>query len=311
MSTESEEFHQGRKDAVPSGDERYTYTCLRCRQRQTEDIYMTFCGVEQCPRGFTVGPRTRKNYHLHVILSGRGTLEVRGERFQLHQNQAFLLKPGEEIRYQADQKAPWRYCWVAYNGKRAKSYLDAAGFPDGVNVRDCHVDTHAFLRIVQRLLECTEVTVYNELRRLGLALEFLSLMMESAARGEGAAQRRHDYPPDVYVDHALDMIRLNYAKVTVSALARYIGINRSYLTHIFKRRMGVSPQEYLLRFRLDRGRQLLLTTDFSIQEIGRQVGYENSLTFSKMFKNAYGISPRNYRLRGGVFPEEDKSTEES
>ena len=301
----------GRKDAVPYGDERYTYTCLHCRQKQTEDIYMTFCGVEQCPRGFTVGPWARKNYHLHVILSGKGTLEVRGKRFQLHKNQAFLLKPGEEARYEADGKDPWRYCWVSYNGKKAKRYLEAAGFPDGVNVQDCYVDTHAFLRIVQRLLECTELTVYNELRRLGLAMEFLALTVESAARGEGAAQRRHDYPPDVYVDHALDMIHLNYAQLTVSGLARAIGINRSYLTHIFKRRMGVSPQEYLLRFRLEKGRQLLLTTSLSIQEIGRQAGYENSLTFSKMFKSAYGISPLNYRMGGGVLPAETKNDTEN
>ena len=152
---------------------RYTYTCLHCRQRQTEEIYMTFCGVEQCASGFTVGPWARKNYHLHVILSGQGTLQVRGQVYHLHENQAFLLKPGEEARYQADEQSPWRYCWVTYNGKKAKQYMDAAGFPDGVNVRDCDVDIHAFLRLVQRLLECTEVTVFNELRRLGLALEFL------------------------------------------------------------------------------------------------------------------------------------------
>lgn len=302
MSTDGGNLYRGRKANVPAGDGRYSYTCLHCRPRQTEDIYMTFCGVEQCPCGFDVGPRARKNYHLHVILSGRGTLEVRGKRFQLHENQAFLLKPEEEARYQADWKDPWRYCWVSYNGNKARRYFEAAGFPDGVNARDCHVDTHAFLRIVQRLLECTEVTLYNELRRLGLALEFLSLMAESAARAEGAAQRRYDYPPDVYVDHALDMIRLHYAAITVGDLARSIGINRSYLTHIFKKRTGLSPQEYLLRFRLDRGRQLLLTTNFSVQEIGRQIGYENPLTFSKMFKNVYGISPRNYRLRGGAPP---------
>ena len=66
-----------------------------------------------------------------------------------------------------------------------------------------------------------------------------------------------------------------------------------------------------MRFRLEKGRQLLLTTSLSIQEIGRQAGYENSLTFSKMFKSAYGISPLNYRMGGGVLPAETKNDTEN
>lgn len=286
------------------------YTCLKYSQKQTEEIYMTFCGVEHCVSGKGFGPAAREDYHLHVILSGKGTLTVHGETYHLHGSQVFLEKPGEEIHYQADELDPWYYCWVSFNGTAAKRYMDAAGFTDGINVQNCYVDAQELLMLSQRLLECTELTLINELRRLGLMLEFISLVIESFTKGAQVIRHHHDYSPDVYVNHALDFIRFNYASIKVNDIAKYIGINRSYLTNIFKKKIGVSPQEYLLQYRLNMGCQLLLTTNLSIQEVAQKIGYENPLTFSKMFKNAYGISPRNYRMRGHLDLAESKQESE-
>ena len=99
------------------------------------------------------------------------------------------------------------------------------------------------------------------------------------------------------MDNALDYIHNHYAHARVSDIASYIGITRSYLTHIFKQRMDISPQEYLLSYRLEQGSRLLRTTKMSVQEIAESIGYENPLTFSKMFKNAYGVSPKYYRMK--------------
>lgn len=285
------------------------YTCMKYSQKQTEEISMTFCGAEHCTGDKSFGPKVRKEYHLHVVISGKGTLEVNGKTHQIHGNQLFLVKPGEMTYYKADGEDPWYYCWLTFFGTNAKRYMDAAGFTDGVNIRDCYVDSQEFLILIQRLLECTELTVACELRRLGISLEFISLSVESNAKGESAIRHHHDYSPDVYVSHALDFIRLNYATIKVNDIAKYIGINRSYLTNIFKKKMGVSPQEYLLQYRLNMGCQLLLTTNLSIQEVAQKIGYENPLTFSKMFKNAYGVSPRNYRMKGRTQPFEDKRAE--
>jgi AraC family transcriptional regulator of arabinose operon len=83
--------------------------------------------------------------------------------------------------------------------------------------------------------------------------------------------------------------------VKISDVAKYVGLNRSYLTNIFKEKTGVSPQEYLIQCKLQMADKLLSETDNPIQEISRQVGYDNPLTFSKTFKKYYGNSPRAYR----------------
>ena len=97
------------------------------------------------------------------------------------------------------------------------------------------------------------------------------------------------------MDYALQYIKFNYDHIKVNDIAQYIGINRSYLTAIFKKQLDISPQEYLVSYRLKKAAELIKTTNMSIQDISTSIGYESPLTFSKMFKQTYGISPKNYR----------------
>ena len=78
-------------------------------------------------------------------------------------------------------------------------------------------------------------------------------------------------------------------------LADYIGINRSYLTNSFRKIMNMSPQKFLITLRLDKAISLLRETALPIHTISAQVGYDDPLAFSKMFKQNYGISPTSFR----------------
>lgn len=271
------------------------YRCLVYQEKQTNDLYLTICGYEKCAPGYQFHTEGRSGYHLHVILGGKGVLCVNGEERPVRHGQIFITKPGEDTWYRADDKEPWTYCWMAYEGNLAAQYTESAGLPDGVNITDCNVDQRQFFLLVQRVLDHPELTLSNDLLRLGLLLEFLSLAVESAQKQIPPSLRERELSADVYVDYAVTYILSNSSNVKISDVARYIGINRSYLTNIFKKKMGVSPQEYLMQCRLDRACQLLRDTDASIQDISRRVGYDNPLTFSKIFHSRFGMSPTAYR----------------
>ena len=271
------------------------YRCLVYQEKQTDDLYLTLCGYEKCAPGYEFHTGQRTGYHLHVILGGKGVLCVNGAEQPVRHGQMFVTKPGEETWYRADEKEPWTYCWMTYDGNHAAHYTESAGFFDGVNVVDCNMDQRQFFLLVQRLLDHPELTLANDLLRLGLLLEFLSLAVESAQKQLPPSLRERELSADVYVDYAVTFILSNSANVKISDVARYIGINRSYLTSIFKKKMGVSPQEYLMQCKLDRACQLLRDTDASIQDISRRVGYDNPLTFFKIFRTRFGRSPTAYR----------------
>lgn len=276
------------------------YHCLEYDHDQTGDICLIACGMERCDPGVAYGPDLRDCYHLHVVLSGTGTLHAGGKTVHPRFGQMFLLKHNEIAEYIADQNDPWRYCWVTYNGTEAKRLSEEIGFTDGVYCLDSTVEAREFFDLVCKMNEKPEMNYINDLRRRGILLEFLALALEATETPTRKLERRSEYPTEAYVQKAIDFIHYNYASIRVSDIVEYIGFTRSYFTTIFKKRTGVSPQEYLMQYRLSQGCQLLLTSNKPIQDIAVQIGYENPLSFSRIFKNAYGISPTEYRQKGGL-----------
>ena len=275
--------------------ENRRYRCLNYHKRPMEAIYLISCGIEKGLPGNLVKTENREGYHAHVIFAGRGKLCVEKDVRELHFGQIFITKPGEETWYIPDDSDPWNYCWMSFDGEMAKEFVEEAGFTDGVNVLESHVESQKFVELVQRMIDHSELNKANELMRLGILMEFISYLIRSGSFANQTHKNTKEYSSDVYVEYALDFIHGNYSSLTVNDIARQIGIHRSYLTNIFKKKVGVSPQEYLLKYRMDRAKKMLEETDMAIQEISRRVGYDNPLTFSKMYKKVYGVSPRNYR----------------
>ena len=80
-------------------------------------------------------------------------------------------------------------------------------------------------------------------------------------------------------------------------LARAISINKFYLQKLFKRCLGLSPNEYLIHTRLTRAKQLLRTTAAPISQVALDVSINNIGHFITLFKRYEGITPSAYRRR--------------
>lgn len=260
-----------------------------------EGLYHISCGVERCRKGKINEWPDRKGYHLHVILNGKGRLDVNGVDTDLKGGYLFLTKPGEKTVYSADPENPWSYCWVAFGGELAGEYMQLAGFGDGVNVQHCNINTDDFLAIVRKMLDHSALNSANDIRLTGLMAEFIALAIDSYNKERKFSRIDRNYSPESYVDYAVSYIETNYATINVEDVAKAMGIHRSHLSSLFKKQMGISPQEYLLSRRMREGCQLLRETELPIQQIAEMVGYENPLTFSKVFHKRIGVSPKSYR----------------
>ena len=251
--------------------------------------------MERCDPGVNFGPEVRDCYHLHVILSGTGTLRAGGKVLRPHFGQMFLLKDNEEVQYTADVDSPWRYCWVTYNGTDARRISEEIGFTEGVYCLDTSADAHEFFEMITRMHEKPEMNYINDLRRRGILLEFLALAMETSEARQKSKVIRREYSTEVYIQKAIKFIDMNYATIRVNDIVEYIGFTRSYFTSVFRKQTGISPQEYLLQCRFKNGCRLLKETDYPVQKIAQLVGYEDPLAFSKAFKKYYKISPTVFR----------------
>jgi AraC family transcriptional activator of pobA len=86
-------------------------------------------------------------------------------------------------------------------------------------------------------------------------------------------------------------------KHTVAEYADLLAKSPKTLSNLFSKISNKTPLQYIQERRMLEARRLLRYTDKSVKEIGYELGYEDSQTFGRAFKNIEGLSPKEYRER--------------
>ena len=89
--------------------------------------------------------------------------------------------------------------------------------------------------------------------------------------------------------------RTDRGALRVSDLADEAGLTTDQLDRVMHRVLGVSPKQHLMSIRADRAATLLVTTDESLSAIARTCNYYDQSQFTKLFKEAYGLTPHQFR----------------
>ncbi|MFB9276232.1 response regulator [Cohnella cellulosilytica] len=101
---------------------------------------------------------------------------------------------------------------------------------------------------------------------------------------------------------ALRFVEQRYREpIDAAAAAGHVNLSPSWFGTLFRNEIGCSFSDYLLTYRLEQARELLLRTDLKVYEIAEQTGIPNYRYFSKLFSGKYGLKPQDFRcrLRGG------------
>ena len=83
--------------------------------------------------------------------------------------------------------------------------------------------------------------------------------------------------------------------IHISTLAKLEHYNTNYYSEWFKKQTGISPSDYIQKVRIEKSKELLLSTKYSISDIAMQVGYDHNSSFTRIFKKIEGCSPNTYR----------------
>lgn len=95
----------------------------------------------------------------------------------------------------------------------------------------------------------------------------------------------------------LEFVEKEFANpdISLSAIAEKFDITPQYLSAIFKEKTGQNLSDYILNLRMNRAKELLLTTDYSVTQIAKSIGYTEVSGFTKAFKKFEGVSPNKFR----------------
>jgi AraC family transcriptional regulator of arabinose operon len=152
------------------------YKCLEYLKKNAVDLYLCYCGIEECDPGHHFGPTSRTEFLLHFILAGKGKYFVDDKIYPLGENELFLICPGATTYYEADAEDPWTYLWIGFNGIKAKTYLEYANLGEAALVGEFG-EPKVLLSCVENMLDASKLTYENELKREGYLFLFLSALI--------------------------------------------------------------------------------------------------------------------------------------
>jgi AraC-like DNA-binding protein/mannose-6-phosphate isomerase-like protein (cupin superfamily) len=99
------------------------------------------------------------------------------------------------------------------------------------------------------------------------------------------------------MEEAVRFLEERYAgHVSIGDLISHMGYGRTQLYTLFKRQTGITPNDYLLRFRIRQAQKFLTETDWPVEKISRQTGFSSAQYFCETFKRFTGYRPGRYRL---------------
>ncbi len=238
---------------------------------------LTF-GEEYCKPQHSFGPGKRTYWLLHYIVSGKGYYTLKKKTYTVTSGQIFVARPGELIFYEADKNDPWHYMWIGFEANTALPSIITK--KDIVNANDCEA---VFSDILKGRAMKAGQAEYISGKIWELVAKFTEIENPVVLKNEDYAER------------AKTIIHARYQNgITVAQMAKMLNLERSYFSTVFRKTVGMSPQEYLKNYRLDAAANMISEEGVSVSEAAFSTGYTNIVNFSRMFKRKFGVSPSDY-----------------
>lgn len=98
------------------------------------------------------------------------------------------------------------------------------------------------------------------------------------------------------VKNVIKIIEERYMKdISLKVLAAEVFLSPNYLGTIFKKFVGKSFNDYLTEYRMEKAKELLINSNKKIAKVAEDVGIPNTSYFCMVFKNSFGMSPKEYK----------------
>ena len=268
-------------------------------------LYLTVAGFAQIPPSIIYPPnvhpsgyfftwekgRILQEYQINYITEGSGTFETSEGKFQVVPGSILILRPGVWHRYKPDPSTGWNEHYIGFNGEFCRNLFNEGffqqnkpvvyvGFQEGL--------LQIFLEIIQLVKD--EKTGHQQVCAANSILALSKIL--SVVRNQEFAGKNIERT----IRKACMYFRENLnTNVNIEQLAKELNVGYSYFRQMFRKYTGISPTQYHLSLRIQKAKDLLVSTDQSFKEIAIDLGFESYFYFSRIFKDKTGKSPMEFR----------------
>lgn len=228
---------------------------------------------------------------LHTV-EGCGEFVVNGKAYKLSANQGILLKPGVPHSYSPETQN-WSTWFLTFDGALSNPITAAL---DLQHMQPINWDAQSPLA---KLYEHYEEKCRYSFDFAGIngSLEVYAFLSQIKQFGQLNSQpslsKGHERLTPIYL-----LIEEEFANpdLGLPRMAETLGISSQYLSTLFSKSWGVSPYQYLLQFRIQKSKELLVSDQTrTVKEIASAVGFQDDSHFVHTFHKVTGMTPMQFR----------------
>lgn len=232
---------------------------------------------------------TSASHILYLAVNGEGLYRCSGQCHRISAGAMFFSFAGQP--FSIENIDCLSYCYITFHGDRADDLFHRFG----VTPKNCVFDHMEGLlpHWQNSLAQANEEN--SDLLTESLLLYTFSKLQKSTQK-------------DDVVNFMLTYLDNNFTDcgLTLSEVAQAAGYNEKYLSHLFKKQVGISFSEHLRQLRIQYAVMLIENGVTSVKNVAFLSGFSDPMYFSKVFSTMVGVSPQQYRKKAQDAPTHDE-----
>lgn len=265
-------------------------------QEKLLPVYITGVGTQK-NQEFTDRKEGYRDYQWTLCTNGKGVFKIGHKEYLIEEGMGFFFSPYiPHVYYSLEE--PWETNWITFDGNMISVLLQVYG----INPFEVFVPTEAefSMELFSRIYRLLGT---ESLNRLTDASTLLYQILAELKKDEKLTTKQT--PVMIRTQKLLPVIRYmegNFIHdISLDQLSDEIHVTPHYLCKLFKQAFGISPIHYLIRIRLQTAKKyLILRSDWDVNTIARQVGYQDVSYFCSIFKAQEKMTPGEFRRIHGV-----------
>jgi AraC-like DNA-binding protein len=236
--------------------------------------------------------RRLSEYQILYITKGKGVFESElSGRKKVKEGDLFILFPDVWHRFSPKKATGWNEYWIEFNGSFARQMQ--------CNLYINPEEPLIHLGLGEDLKE-KFLNVIKQVRDEDMTFQFtasavlMQILAQIAAKKVSGSFKSQDI--ESQIKQAKNYIAENLnLPISPEKIAEHLDISYSLFRMQFRKYTGFSPIQYQIQLRLQKAREMLGASNYSIKEIATKVGFESTYYFSRLFKQKTGKSPSEFR----------------
>ena len=235
---------------------------------------------------YFVSRENSPHFVLEYVIDGIGHIVCDGNEYTVTKGDVYLLSPGSNHKYWADEKKPYTKVWINFRCQIFEELIESMGLKGVIKFSNVYCE-----ELFDELYRIEEKSLFHEL----IYSDVLEILLRIANRLLKAHTSKNPNIPDSIQHIKLMLDQSFFRNLTIEEICKRSYLSRSYIISKFKEYYGMTPHQYLLDGKIKLSTSLLRDRNKTIKEIALSLGFYDVYHFSKLFKQKKGISPLEYR----------------